>query len=149
MENFMSEHDQLAAIAQARANLADRLITPWWYHPVLGLLFGAYVVAVGLGNTVLRSLAVVLFVLCCTLLMQVYRRMTGVWVNSTMPGPARRWAVAMGVICGVVVAGGIMIGLFADVPWVVWSLGALAGVVIVVLGRHYDTVLRAQLRGQL
>jgi hypothetical protein len=55
----------------------------------------------------------------------------------------------MGLISGVIVAGGIMVGQFADVPWVVWSLGALAGVVIVVLGRRYDTVLRAQLRGQL
>ena len=149
MENFISEREQLAAIAQARADLADRLVTPWWYHPVLGLLFGAYVVVVGLANTILRSLAVVFFLFFAWLLMSAYRRMTGVWVNSTMPGPARRWAIAMGLISGVIVAGGIMVGQFADAPWVVWSLGALACVVIMVLGRRYDTVLRAQLRGQV
>jgi len=148
MENFMSGHEQLAAIAEARADLANRLITPWWYHPVLGLLFGAYVVVEGLGNTIVRALAIVLFVFCCWLLMSAYRRLTGVWVNSTLPGPARRWAVGLGIIAGLIVAGCIMVGQFANVPWVVWSLGALACVIIVVLGRHYDNVLRAQLRGQ-
>ena len=31
----------LADAAQSRNALADRLITPWWYHPVIGVPLGA------------------------------------------------------------------------------------------------------------
>src|SRR5665647_931680 len=47
MENEAEE--QLALIAETRARLADRLVTPWWYHLSLGALMGVLVLAIGLG----------------------------------------------------------------------------------------------------
>src|SRR5665647_896637 len=45
MENEAEE--QLALIAETRARLADRLVTPWWYHLSLGALMGVLVLAIG------------------------------------------------------------------------------------------------------
>ncbi len=45
-----SADDALAsieAVNQAQAELADRLITPWWYHPGLGLVEALLVVSMG------------------------------------------------------------------------------------------------------
>src|SRR5688572_10847683 len=68
----------LNSVAAARAGLAGRLVTPWWYHPVLGLLVAQHVLAQGLENSnwTLPS-ALLLFTGCLTLVL-AYRRRTGI-----------------------------------------------------------------------
>ena len=46
METDPGRADAAAAldlVAASRAALADRLVTPWWYHPALGVLVGGLV----------------------------------------------------------------------------------------------------------
>lgn len=46
MENDpYSAHDALTDIDSSNAAIADRLITPWWYHPALGVGFGGMCLA--------------------------------------------------------------------------------------------------------
>jgi hypothetical protein len=142
-----SQSRDLDLIASARAAVADRLVTPAWYHPILGLLVAGYIVALSLGGTVVRSLAIVLFITACGALAGAYRRRTGVWVSGFKAGRASRWAVALGLLIG----GLTMTGLFIGFGWfgstgLVWLLAAVGFVATIVLGRRFDVALRSQLR---
>jgi hypothetical protein len=143
-----SGSEQLAAIAQARAAAADRLTTPWWYHPTLGLLCAAYVPAVSFGAAAWRAVAVVLFVCAGAALVQAYRRQTGVWVSGFHRGRSRRWAIATSLLLGLTVAGGLATAQLTDRGWVVWLLSAVAFVGVNAFGRAYDAALRADLRAR-
>ena len=138
--------EQLAVIADTRAAVADRLITPWWYHPILGLLLAGYVVAISLGSTVVKAVAVVLFVVACGALARTYRRLTGVWISGFEAGRAGRWAKGLGGLVAVVTLTAWATAYWANLTWPVWCLAVAAFVGTVVLGRRFDTALRAQLR---
>ncbi|GAB7039518.1 MULTISPECIES: hypothetical protein [Catenuloplanes] len=137
---------QLAAISEARSTLADRLVTPWWYHPVFGLAVAGFVVGYGFGNTVVRFASAAAFILVCIGLAQVYKRLTGVWVSGLDAGRASRWAKATGALIGIAAISSWSIGSYTDLDWLIWCIAALAFAVIVVVGRRFDAALRAQLR---
>lgn len=140
--------DQLAVIAEARAALADRLTTPWWYHPALGLLMAGYVLAISFASTAVRTAAGVLFLAGGWGLVSVYRRLTGVWVSGFDAGRASRWAKATGALVGSVLAAAWAVAYWTELTWPAWCLAAVAFVGAVVLGRRFDTALRAQLRAR-
>ncbi|WP_033338749.1 hypothetical protein [Catenuloplanes japonicus] len=138
---------QLAAINDTRSAVADRLITPWWYHPALGTALAVYVVGLSLGNTAVRLATVAVFVAFCVVLTRTYRRMTGVWVSGAdAKGVAGRWATAMGAMVGVIAIAGWLIGAYTDLDWPVWCLAVVVLAGTIVLGRRFDAALRAQLR---
>lgn len=140
---------QLAAVAAARSAVAGRLVTPWWYHPILGLLISGYVVGMGFGDTVLRMVTVVLFVAGAALLVRAYKRLTGVWISGLDAGRAGRWANALGALIGVIAVAAWLIGSYTDVRWPIWPLAAVALVGTIVLGRRFDAALRDQLRADV
>ncbi len=145
MENQHS--DQLAIIAQARAAVADRLTTPWWYHPILGLLLAGYIVAVSLGSTAVKAIAIVLFLAACGALAGAYRRLTGIWISGLdARGRAARWARALGVLVAAAMVTSWSVSYWTELTWPVWCLAAVAFAGAVFLGRRFDTALRAQLR---
>ncbi|MEV4349663.1 hypothetical protein AB0J83_34830 [Actinoplanes sp. NPDC049596] len=137
---------QLAAISDARSSLADRLVTPVWYHPALGLALAADVVAISLGNTGVKLAGGVLFVLAALWLANTYRQQTGILVTGPGTGRARRWAFAMGALIGAVLLTAWATGEYAEARWPIPVLAVIAFAGIVVLGRRYDAALRAQLR---
>lgn len=145
MENEAAAN--LAVIAQARAAVADRLITPWWYHPVFGLLLAGYVLGVSLGTTPVRLIVALLFMAACLALAVAYRKLTGVWVSGLdAGGRAGWWAKALGVFLGVVAGAGWAVTHWTDLTWPAYCLAAVALAGGVVLGRRFDAALRAQLR---
>ncbi|WP_430782505.1 hypothetical protein [Actinoplanes sp. G11-F43] len=146
MENDAAE--QLAAISDTRSAVADRLVTPVWYHPLLGLALAGYVIAIGLDNTVVALAGGVLFVLAATGLANKYRQMTGIQVTGPGTGRASRWAIAMGAMIGVVLLTAWATGRYTESWWQIPVLAAIAFAGTVVLGRRYDAALRAQLRAR-
>ncbi|TQS41889.1 hypothetical protein [Cryptosporangium phraense] len=138
--------EQLTAIADARAAVADRLVTPWWYHPALGALVAFDVVMMSFGNIVLMCVGCVVFLALCVVLANAYRRMTGVWVSGFEAGRAGRWAGALGALVGVSLAASWVLGSYTDLRWVAWLIAAVDVVATIVLGRRFDAALRAQLR---
>ncbi|MDP9793565.1 hypothetical protein J2S43_002077 [Catenuloplanes nepalensis] len=137
---------QLAAISEARSTLADRLVTPWWYHPVLGLAAAGFVVGYGFGNTVVRLASALAFILVCLGLAHVYKRRAGVWVSGLDAGRAGRWAKATGALVGITAITAWAIGSYTGLDWLIWCIAAFAFVAAVVVGRRFDAALRAQLR---
>jgi hypothetical protein len=145
-DGSLSPTAALGLVASSRSSLADRLVTPWWYHPILGVLVGGLIAVQASSSMVVRALAMGVFGVGLALLVTAYRRLTGLWVSGYHPGPARRWAVMLGVVVGVaytVAAVAALAGAPARVPLVV---GAAVVPVVVVAGRRYDQALRAHLR---
>ncbi|MDG4827329.1 hypothetical protein O7635_36260 [Asanoa sp. WMMD1127] len=137
---------RLAAVDDARAAVADRLVTPWWYHPALGILLAGYVVGISFGNSGVKIASGLLFAAAVVALGNLYRRRTGVWVSGFQAGRASRWAIALGVLIGAVVLTAWAIGSYTRLDWPVWVLAAVGFVGTVLIGRRFDSALRAQLR---
>ncbi|TCI98674.1 hypothetical protein [Aeromicrobium sp. IC_218] len=144
MENI----DPLQDVSAARAAAADRLVSPWWYHLTLGLLLAAYVVGLTLGGPLLDLLVLVVFLGAVLLLIQAYRRATGMWVTGLVDGPARRWSYAMGGSVFVVALAATIVPRLTDTVWPMYVLAALLVPVTVVLGRRFDEALRQSIREQ-
>src|SRR4051794_21015344 len=124
MENDVAA--QLAAITDTRAAVADRIVTPGWYHPVLGLLIAAYVIGLGLGNIGVKLASGVLFCLAAGALARAYRQRTGVWVSGLEAGRAGRWAGALGAMVGVVAITAWALGAYTDLWWLVLVLAVVS-----------------------
>ena len=131
----------LAAIAGQRHEAAERLVTPWWYHPTLGVLVGALVASQAAPTTV-RIPVLVGFFVGLAVLVRAYQRLPGLWVSGYRRGPAGRVTVALVVANLAAVLVAILLG-----GW--WAVAAGVAVVgaTIVLGRAFDEALRAELRG--
>jgi hypothetical protein len=143
-------HDEavraLATVELTRAQLADRLVTPVWYHPTLGLLAGGLIASAELDSLALFLSALLIYAVGCGVLVASYRRLTGVWVSGLRRGPAGRVSVlllgALYVIAGLSAVSGLALGI----PGSFVIGGAAAFVAVVMLGRRFDEALRRELR---
>lgn len=142
--------DALADVAASRSSVADRLITPWWYHPALGMILAALVLvgALDLHNAVRIPVAVA----CAAaigLLVSAYQRVTGLWVDIRNLGPVSlRWWFAY-LVMVVVVVGISLVPSFTDRGLPGWTTALLVVVILVgtiVLGRGMDAAMRAEIR---
>ena len=136
---------QLALIAATRGRLAERLVTPWWYHLSLGALMGVLALAIGLGIGKGWFVVVVAVVVVGEgVLVGAYRRTMGVWAERWDGFP--RWAlwVASGVALVLFVAAAA-VHLWTALVWPVWILATATAVGFVVLGRWTDAVWRRRL----
>ncbi|THV28958.1 hypothetical protein [Glycomyces paridis] len=151
MESKMNPQDAqvaLAAVEQSRSDIADRLVTPWWYHPILGLLVGGLGAVAGSGARLAVVWgAIAAFGVGVYLLATAYRRLTGVWADGMSGGPRARRSVTVAGIVGVaIMGGGAITGLGLELWWPSTVAGAVIAVLTVVWGRHFDEVLRSELR---
>lgn len=135
----------LTLVAGSRARLADRLVTPWWYHPVLGVLVGGVVASQALPSP-WAMLALPVYLIGWALLVRSYRRLTGVWISGFHPAAPKGvlWGVLVGVALLVLTAAVLDVGF--DLWWAPVIAGVLAVPIVVVGGRSFDRVLRASLR---
>jgi hypothetical protein len=133
----------LAAIADQRRGAAERLVTPWWYHPALGLLVGGFVAARAFDSPLVQVLTLVVFFVALALLVQLYRRRTGVWITGYRRGAAGRVtallvAVYLAAIFGAYLVEGV--GAFL-------AAGAVIAAATVVLGHRFDAAVQEELLG--
>ncbi|WP_157975162.1 hypothetical protein [Glycomyces dulcitolivorans] len=150
MESQMNPQEARAAldaVDESRSGIADRLYTPWWYHPILGLLVGGLIAVAGSGaRLAIVWGAVAAFALGVLLLATAYRRIAGVWADYSA-GPRSRRSAQVAFAVGVIIAAtGASVGLGFDLWWPATVAGGIIAVLTVVWGRHYDTLLRADLR---
>jgi hypothetical protein len=135
----------LDAVHQAEAAAADRLVTPWWYHPSLGALSAVLVLAYGSDRRWALPLGIVVFFAGAALLVSSYRRLTGMWISGTRPGGARRYAYALGALLGACLLTAFWAGR-AGLAWPTWVAAVAVLLGTIVIGRRFDAVLRADLR---
>ncbi|HLU29677.1 MAG TPA: hypothetical protein VKZ65_14700 [Glycomyces sp.] len=151
MESEMAPREARAAlevVTDSRSEMAERLVTPWWYHPVLGILLGGFMAVLGVGvpTSVMLGLMVLYFG-GIGVLAWAYRRLTGVWVNGFEVGPrSRRSATRLGATAIALALVGAVFGLGLDLAWVPVCCGVAIAVVTTVWGRRFDAILREELR---
>jgi hypothetical protein len=134
----------LDLVDRARSDLADRLVTPWWYHPALGLIEAAFVVSFAM-PTLWRLVLVVVAIAALGGLTRAYSRLTGLAVfGGSYWTMARGWIIAL--LSVIVVALGL--SLLGGSVLVSLAAAALAFVATVVCGRRADMAIRARLRAR-
>ncbi|WP_314035085.1 hypothetical protein [Dietzia sp. CH92] len=146
-------YDPVAALADvdsARRSVADRLITPWWYHPALGTILAAIMLVAALDlHDAVRLTVSLAGAVGIGALVGAYQRLTGLWVDMRNLGPvSRRWWLAYAAIVLVVTATSL-IPTAADraLPtWLALLLAVTAVAATVVLGRRVDSALRDEIR---
>ena len=137
----------LKQIADARAALAERLVSPWWYYPAAGVIVGGFVAQLALaGMWAVRVPVMLVLMLAGGLwLPSAYRKATG-FSGGRPPGlPARLWRLAL-VLVGVALfhEGLAVRGAWGWVGPVL--LGIVAVPVVIVVMHRYDAAVRAALR---
>jgi len=140
---------QLAALQADRTALADRVVQPWWYDALLGLVVFALVSSMSADQTWIKVAVVVLALAALAALKAIYTRLTGMWVRGDRPGPTRRavgvWLILYCVVLGLSAAaefglewhGALVVG------------GAVLGVGIALISRWWTRIYVAELRGEL
>lgn len=131
----------LEAVDCVQADLADRLVTPWWYHPGLGLVEALLVASMAF-STLLRSLALVVGLAGLGLLVSAYKRLTGLGVSTQYFALTRAWSIALIVI--VLLAMSVV--FLAESAMVTAVTAVVVFVATIVLGRRADIALRDRLR---
>lgn len=135
----------LYAIGNQRGHLADRLVTPRWYHPVQGGALALLVASFATRRLAVVAAAALLYAVVLVVLPHAYRRSTGVWVDAPTPPQAARvarslgWTALVALVVALVTAG---VGL--------WPVPLVAAVLAFwrtqVLGARFDDALREELR---
>ena len=74
--------DALGQLSADRSRLADRVVTPWWYHPTLGIIVSVFVLAQVLSPPLSISL-VALGIIAIPVLTTAYSRRYG--ISPTTP----------------------------------------------------------------
>lgn len=150
MESDFSEppSDALAAVAETRSAAADRLVTPWWYHPALGLWTGSFAVVNSLGDIWIRGAVLLIFLAGCLAMVVFYRRLTGMRVMAATGGAANRWAGLTGGVTVAIAIAAVVVADYTDLVWLVVAIAVVLAVAVTVLGRRTDVALRAQIRGE-
>jgi hypothetical protein len=139
--------EALATVELTRAQMADRLVTPGWYHPTLGLLAGGLIASAELHNISLFLAALLVYGVGCGVLVSSYRRLTGLWVSGLRRhGPAGRVSLLLVGVLYVIAGVAALLGLGLGLPGAFVAGGVLAFVAVVVLGRRFDEALRRELR---
>ncbi len=140
---------QLAALRADRAALADRVVQPWWYDVLLGLLVGGFVASYSTHDPWWILAALVVLSLGCRVLMAVYRRITGFWISGDRPGPTQRamrvWMVAYGIVMAI----GASAEYLLDVRGAMVAAGVVLGIGIAVISRWWTRIYVADLRSSL
>ena len=136
----------LAAVRTGRSAAADRLVTPWWYHPILGLLLAGLLVAYGVGSRWVIGAALVVFCAGVSALVTAYRHQTGVWVSGLNAGSASRWAYALAALILACFAATLVARYVQHAGWLAWAAAAVAVAGTVLIGRRFDVALRERIR---
>lgn len=144
----------LGLVRATRAHLADLLVTPWWYHPALGSVLGAFLLIQAVEPRATRYLFIVVWGFALEAVRRAYRRHTGVyrsalWMHGFPRGSARREAIAMlCVLCTLFLGAAALEGAAGrgEAPVIA---GVLTLPCVVVLGRRLDRALREDLRTEL
>ena len=131
----------LEDVRRMEADLADRMVTPWWYSTGLGLFEALMVSSMAFPDS-LRAPALVIGLAGLGLLVRKYQRLTGLGMSKQYFALARGWSVALVVVILVAFA----VVLLVDQPVVTAVTAVVVFVATVVLGRRADSAVRYRLR---
>jgi hypothetical protein len=134
----------LDALDADSSRLAARLVTPWWYHLVLGVMVCAAIGAQALPR-VTSMTVIVLVIIWIPFLIKAYTSRYKVWMSEPAGPRSRRMMLVLVVTLVVLMASGVLMRIGGLSPWWVLVPAALGLPATVWLGRRYDAALRADL----
>ncbi|MDD7928017.1 hypothetical protein PUW81_003485 [Microbacterium sp. NM3R9] len=131
-------------VAHDGAALAARVVTPWWYHPTLGLIVGVFVVAQVLPGA-WSIAAVALGIIAIPVLTTTYARRYGVAISKPAGPRGRRLMLTALVVLVACMLSGLTIRLVGlESGWALIPV-IVAFAATVILGRRFDEALRREL----
>jgi hypothetical protein len=134
---------QLAALDAGRAALADRVLQPWWYDVLLGLLLFGFVASYAFDSLWVTFPALVVFFAGLGALVAAYQRISGVWATV-----GARVMVLWGALVLLVLVPAFVLAEGFDQHWVMVPAGAVLGIAVAVVSRLWGRAWVAELRGQ-
>lgn len=136
--------DILSRLSADRPRLAKQVVTPWWYHPALGLIVSVLVLAQVLSPPLSISL-VTLGIIAIPVLTTAYSRRYGLSLTQPTGKRSGRMLLASVGVLALAMAGALVVRLTEVSSWWVLPVVISAFVATVVLGRRYDKMLRKEL----
>jgi len=141
-EQQLDPGEALALARAARARLAGRDLSPWWYAPLYGLAVGGMVASAAGPSR--YAAGVVVFLMAAVVLYKVWARRTGVSVYGYRKGQTRTIALVM--VAAVLVTGWASILLrLQGYAWAPLAGGAGAAMIAGVGSRLWDRAWRADI----
>jgi hypothetical protein len=140
---------ELAALDADRAALAERVVQPWWYDALLGLLVAGFISSYSTRNVWVILGALVVLLAGVRGPMAVYRRVTGVWVSGLRPGATQRAITVWYVVYAVVVAAAAVVEYGLEIRGALVVAGIVLGVSIAGISQWWMRIYVAELRGEL
>ena len=140
---------ELAALDAERAALADRVVQPWWYDALLGLLVAGFISSYSTRNAWVILGAVLVLLVGLRGLMAAYRRISGVWVSGLRPGATQRAVTVWFVVYAVVVAAAAVFEYGLEIRGAMVVAGIVLGVAIAAISQWRTRIYVADLRGEL
>ena len=125
--------------------LASKIVTPGWYHPVLGLIIAVIVASLAFGLWAFPACIVAMLAL--VLLTLAYTRRYGVGAPKSSGQRSRTIIAALSALVGVAFVSSLVIGFVPIAPWFAVIPGAVVFVATILLGRSYDDALRREIAG--
>ncbi len=152
MENDPVDRDtaaaQLAGLQADREELADRVVQPWWYDALLGVLVAGFLASYSLRSTWVTVVALVLLVIALRAMVALYTRLTGLWVNGFREGPTRRAVRVWLVLYAVVLGAAAVAEYLLDLRGAMAVGGVVVGVGLALISRWWTRIYVAELRGR-
>lgn len=135
---------QLAGLQQTNAEMARRAVAPRWYHPALGGLAGMLIASNALSSG-FRAAAFLLFFAGLVLLVQAYRRHTGLWVSGWRAGRTRWVSGTLGAVMLLVSLGSMVVAREHDFPAAYLIGGGIVAAACTIAGPLWETAFRRDL----
>jgi hypothetical protein len=134
---------QLAALDADRVALADRVLQPWWYDVLLGLLLFGFLASYAFDSLWVTFPALVVFFAGLGALVAAYKRISGVWATA---GGRVMWL--WGALVLLVLVPAFVLAEGFDQHWVMVPAGAVLGIAVAVVSRLWGRAWVAELRGE-
>lgn len=136
--------EALNALDADGKSLAQRVVTPWWYHSALGLIVALLVGSQAFSGSA-SIMVVALSVVAIPVLTMAYSSRYGVTITQPAgSGSKRLLLVTLGVALLAFLAA-VAIKVVGANPWWVAIPAIVAFAVTFVLGRRYDDALRREI----
>ena len=127
----------LAHVAAGRSAAAQRVTTPWWFHPLLGAALAAMLASLSLRGPAV-AIVLVLALVAQVSLYALYRRLTGLWINTLKVDGMRQVTAAATTVSALLLMLGIGLERYAGMRGAAAITGVVLGVAYVIYWRWVE-----------